>query len=62
MGSPGPGLWLERPNACGTSIRKPVVEKIRVVITPGGQMKKNVFSPRVINFFEVGYWQGKTRG
>jgi hypothetical protein len=43
MSSPGPGLRLERPNACGTSIRQPVVEKIRVVIIPRGQMKKNVF-------------------
>jgi hypothetical protein len=31
MSSPGPGLWLERPKAHGTSIRKPVVEKICVV-------------------------------
>ena len=31
MSSPGPGLWLERPKARGTFIRKPVVEKIRVV-------------------------------
>jgi hypothetical protein len=31
MSSPGPGLWLERPKACGTFIRKPVVEKICVV-------------------------------
>jgi hypothetical protein len=30
MSSPGPGLrLLERPKACGTSIRKPFVEKIR---------------------------------
>jgi hypothetical protein len=41
MSSPGPGLRLERPKACGTFIRKPVVEKIRVVIIPRGQMKKN---------------------
>ena len=31
MSSPGLGLWLERPKACGTFIRKPVVENIRVV-------------------------------
>jgi hypothetical protein len=46
MSSPGPGLRLERPKACGTShafIRQPVVEKIRVVIIPRGQMKKNIF-------------------
>jgi hypothetical protein len=42
MSSLGPGLRLERPNACGTSIRQPVVEKIRVVIIPRGQMKKNI--------------------
>ena len=64
MSSLGPGLRLQRPKACGTSIRQPVVEKIRVVIIPRGQMKneEKYFSPRVINFFEVGYWQGKTRG
>jgi hypothetical protein len=39
MGSPGPGLWLERPKARGTCIRQPVVEKVRVVIIPRGQMK-----------------------
>jgi hypothetical protein len=39
MSSPGPGLWLERPKARGTFIRKPVVEKICVII-PRGQMKK----------------------
>jgi hypothetical protein len=43
MSSPGPGLWLERPKACGTSIRQPVVEKIRVVIIPRGQLKKHIF-------------------
>jgi hypothetical protein len=44
MSSPGPGLRLERPRACGTFIRQPVVEKtIRVVIIPRGQMKKNIF-------------------
>jgi hypothetical protein len=43
MSSPGPGLRLERPKACGTSIREPVVEKIRVVRGPRGQMKKNIF-------------------
>ena len=63
MGSPGPGLRLERPKACGAFIRQPVVEKIRVVRGPRGQMKKNIVrSPRVTKFFEVGYWQGKTRG
>jgi hypothetical protein len=36
-------LRLERPKSCGTFIRQPVVEKIRVVIIPRGQMKKNVF-------------------
>ncbi len=30
MSSSGLGLWLERTNARGTSIRKPVVEKICV--------------------------------
>jgi hypothetical protein len=43
MSSPGPNLWLERPKARGTSIRKPVVEKICVVRGPEGQMKENVF-------------------
>jgi hypothetical protein len=43
MGFPGPGLRLERPKACETSIRMPVVEKIRVVRGPRGQMKKNIF-------------------
>jgi hypothetical protein len=43
MSSPGPGLWLERPKPRGAFIRQPVVEKIRVVIIPRGQMKKNVF-------------------
>ena len=43
MSSPGPGLRLERPKACGTFIRQPVVEKIRVVRGPRGQMKKNIF-------------------
>jgi hypothetical protein len=62
MSFPGPGLRLERPKARGTSIRQPVVEKVCVVRGPRGQMKKHIFSPRVINFFEVGYWQGKTRG
>jgi hypothetical protein len=40
---PGPGLRLERPKACGTSIHQPVVEKICVVRGPRGQMKKNIF-------------------
>jgi hypothetical protein len=31
MSSPGPGLWLERPKARGTTTRGPVVEKICVV-------------------------------
>ena len=31
MSSLGPGLWLKRPKARGTSIRKPVVENICVV-------------------------------
>jgi hypothetical protein len=64
MSSPGPGLRLERPNACGTPIRQPVVEKIRVVIIPRGQMKKNIFHRELLTAFcfEVGYWQGKTRG
>jgi hypothetical protein len=58
MSSPGPGLWLERPKARGTFIRKPVVEKICV---PGSSLtrrsnEEKCFSPRVINFFEVGYW------
>jgi hypothetical protein len=39
MSSPGPGLRLDRPKACGASIRQSVVEKIRVVIIPRGQMK-----------------------
>jgi hypothetical protein len=43
MSSPGPGLRLERPNARGAFIRQPVVEKIRVVVIPRGQMKKNIF-------------------
>ena len=43
MSSPGPGLRLERPKACGTSIRQPVVENIYVVRGPRGQMKKNIF-------------------
>jgi hypothetical protein len=57
MSSPGPGLRLERPKACGTDsgtfIRQPVVEKIRVVIIPipRGQMKKNIFHRE---FEEVG--------
>jgi hypothetical protein len=33
---------IERPKACGTFIREPVVEKIRVVRGPRGQMKKNI--------------------
>jgi hypothetical protein len=41
---------------------KPVVEKIRVVIIPRGQMKKNIFHRELLTIFEVGYWQGKTRG
>jgi hypothetical protein len=43
MSSPGPSLRLERPKARGTLIRQPVVEKIRVVIIPRGQMKKSIF-------------------
>jgi hypothetical protein len=43
MSSPGPGLRLDRPKACGTSIRQPVVETIRVVVIPRGQMKKTIF-------------------
>jgi hypothetical protein len=41
---------------------QPAVEKIRVVIIPRRSNEEKYFSPRVINFFEVGYWQGKTRG
>jgi hypothetical protein len=56
MSSPGPGLWLERPKACGTFTREPVVEKICVVrsLTRRSNEEK-CFSPRVISFFEVGY-------
>jgi hypothetical protein len=43
MSSPGPDLRLERPRSCGTSIREPVVEKIRVARGPRGPMKKNIF-------------------
>jgi hypothetical protein len=46
-----------------TSIRQSVVEKICVVRGPRGQMKKNIFYRELfISFFEVGFWQGKTRG
>jgi hypothetical protein len=41
MGSAGPGLWLERPKARGTSIRKPVVEKICVVRGPAPRPGKS---------------------
>jgi hypothetical protein len=45
MSSLGPGLRLEKTKTCGTFIRQPVVEKIRVVIIPRGQLKKNIFHP-----------------
>jgi hypothetical protein len=62
MSSLGPGLRLERPKAYGTFIRQPVVEKICVVIIPKRSNEEKCFLQRVINFFGVGYWQGKTRG
>jgi hypothetical protein len=40
MSSPGPGLRPERPNARGTFIRQPVVEKICVVRGPTDQEVK----------------------
>jgi hypothetical protein len=62
MSSPGPGLRLERPKVCGTSIRQPVVEKIRVVIIPRGQMKKNIFHRELLTSLGLATGQGKTRG
>jgi hypothetical protein len=61
MSSPGPGLWLERPKARGTFIHKPVIKDSSSSLTRRSNEEK-CFSPRVINFFEVGYWQGKTHG
>jgi hypothetical protein len=43
------------PKACGTSIRQPVVEKIRVVIIPRGQMKKNIFHRELLTSLRAGY-------
>jgi hypothetical protein len=60
MSSPGPGrLWLKRPKARGTSIRQPVVEKIRVVIIPRGQMKKNIFHRELLT--SLGLATGKAK-
>jgi hypothetical protein len=64
MSSPDPGLWLERPKACGASIRQPVVEKIRVVRGPGGQMKKIIFHRELFTSLRLatGKEKRKTRG
>ena len=62
MSSLGQGLRLERPKACGTSIRQPVVEKIRVVRGPRGQMKKNIFHRELLTSLRLATGQGKTRG
>jgi hypothetical protein len=64
MSPPGPDLRLESPRACGTFIRQPVVEKIRVVRGPRGQMKKNSFHRELLTSLRLATskWQGKTRG
>jgi hypothetical protein len=61
MSSPGPGLRLERPEACGTSIRQPVVEKIRVVIIPRGQAieEKHIFHRELLT--SLGLATGKAK-
>ena len=59
MSSPGPGLRLERPKACGTSIRQPVVETIRVVIIPRGQMKKNTFHRELLTSLRLATGKAK---
>jgi hypothetical protein len=59
MSSPGPGLRLERPKACGIFIRKPVVEKIRVVIIPGGQMKKTIFHRELLTSLRLATGKAK---
>ena len=59
MSSPGPGLRLERPKARGTFIRKPLVEKIRVVIIPRGQMKKNIFHRELLTSLRLATGKAK---
>ena len=60
MSSPGPGLRLGRPKACGTSIRQPVVEKIRVVIIPArGQMKKIMFHRELLTSLRLATGKAK---
>ena len=59
MSSPGPGLWLERPKACGAFIRQPVVENICVVIIPRGQMKKNIFHRELLTYLRLATGKAK---
>jgi hypothetical protein len=60
MSSPGPDLRLERPKAaCGTFIREPVVEKIRVVRGPRGQMKKNIFHRELLTSLRLATGKAK---
>jgi hypothetical protein len=59
MSSPGPGLRLERPKACGAFIRQPVVEKIRVVRGPRGKMKKNIFHRELLTSLRLATGKAK---
>jgi hypothetical protein len=53
------GLRLERPKACGTSIRQPVFEKIRVVRGPRGQMKEHIFHRELLTSLRLATGKAK---